>query len=416
MARRVLGKEFQAEKFSAFFPTFFPAKKVFEPLYQFIGEKSLELHEHLLDLEVKGKKARAYIQETNVEELPGFINSLLTGFIAAMEDKASKDEDVLDVGFPFLNGMITHLIKKPEEGEDVNVDSKPVTKPNEAKAKTLTEQQTITFNEALERTAKIMFPSKEKISYGERKAALRVVLSTIAKALHYAPESVKSLQDETEVSIKGDVTKLWRDSSNNHQDILTLAEKSCFLTFGAVLSGVGDDVVAKATGRDAEGKIQLDGALQEGTPQKDLFMKSFGEFVKYSPAQIKAWGEGKLGISAVANEPKKQVQAVDETIDIVNDDSDADDLKEGNEVVSKGDDVERIARPNSARERLTTNSAAQNAAEIGKAEGWGTIPAGLARYNKEKGRVRPSTVPHVADAPIVKLAEATLEAGARSNN
>ncbi|MGZ3732354.1 MAG: hypothetical protein ACXU9U_01250, partial [Parachlamydiaceae bacterium] len=110
-AEAVLSKELNTPKITDLLPSFLSSDKVFTQLYRLLGDLSLELYDHLQNLESKGKSARAFIAATaEIGALPTFINSVLTSLISGLE----KDEgqETIDLGYPFLNQIVTDLLKK----------------------------------------------------------------------------------------------------------------------------------------------------------------------------------------------------------------------------------------------------------------------------------------------------------------
>lgn len=112
-ARSILSHELKSEKFADFIPSIFKAEDLFELIYEFIGEATLEIHEQHKFLEQKGEEALKFINTSEIPDLPTFFDELMSGLVATVDDMAKKGEIDLGQG-KFLNEMACHLLNEEE--------------------------------------------------------------------------------------------------------------------------------------------------------------------------------------------------------------------------------------------------------------------------------------------------------------
>lgn len=110
----ILKYELNPKKFAEFIPKLFKAEDLFQGLYEFIGESALELHEQQQLLDKLGNEALSFINHSSIAKLPKFMEEVMGGLVAALEEKGEKNE--IDLGYgKFPNDIFCSFLKAPEE-------------------------------------------------------------------------------------------------------------------------------------------------------------------------------------------------------------------------------------------------------------------------------------------------------------
>lgn len=110
-AHQVLKDELNPKKFEGLIPKFFKVQDVFQEIYESIGETAFEFHEQQKILTERGKEALSFITNSSIPGLAKFIDELMEGALATIEDQAEKNEINLEFG-KFFDEMVEQVLKE----------------------------------------------------------------------------------------------------------------------------------------------------------------------------------------------------------------------------------------------------------------------------------------------------------------